>query len=45
MDMIQDTGSWLCGTTNSIVTQRKEIDLLVNVRLSSYLALLLDTQW
>lgn len=31
LDMLKDTGSWLCGTTNSIVTQQKEVDLLVNV--------------
>lgn len=31
LDMIKDTGSWLCGSTNSIVTQQKVIDLLVNV--------------
>ena len=31
LDMIKDTGSWLCGCTNSIMTQQKEIDLLVNV--------------
>ena len=29
--MLKDTGCWLCGTTNSIVTQQKEVDLLVNV--------------
>ena len=29
--MLKDTGGWLCGSTNSIVTQQKEIDLLVNV--------------
>ena len=31
LDMLKDTGCWLCGSTNSIVTQQKEIDLLVNV--------------
>ena len=31
VDIIKDTRSWLCGSTNSIVTQQKEIDLLVNV--------------
>lgn len=31
LDMIRDTPSWLCGCTNSIITQQKEIDLLVNV--------------
>lgn len=25
--------SWLCGSTNSIVTQQKDVDLFVNVRL------------
>lgn len=34
LDMIKETGSWLCGSTNSIVTQQKEIDLLVNVSFS-----------
>lgn len=29
--MLKDTGCWLCGSTNSIVTQQKEIELLVNV--------------
>lgn len=31
LDMIKETKSWLCGSTNSIVTGQKEIDLLVNV--------------
>ncbi|KXN82796.1 Late secretory pathway protein AVL9 [Leucoagaricus sp. SymC.cos] len=30
LDMIKDTPSWLCGSTNSIVTQQKDIDLLVD---------------
>ncbi|KAJ7034260.1 transport protein Avl9-domain-containing protein [Mycena alexandri] len=30
LDVAADTKSWLCGSTNSIMTQRKEIDLLVN---------------
>ncbi|KAJ7160086.1 transport protein Avl9-domain-containing protein [Mycena filopes] len=30
LDLAADTKSWLCGSTNSIMTQRKEIDLLVN---------------
>ncbi|KAF6747430.1 transport protein Avl9-domain-containing protein [Ephemerocybe angulata] len=30
LDMIHNTPSWLCGCTNSIITQQKEIDLLVN---------------
>lgn len=37
LDMLKDTGCWLCGSTNSIVTQQKEIDLLVNVRKRSKL--------
>jgi hypothetical protein len=32
LDMIRETKSWLCGSTNTIVTGQKEIDLLVNVR-------------
>ncbi|KAI0357549.1 hypothetical protein OH77DRAFT_1476284 [Trametes cingulata] len=31
LDMLRDTGCWLCGSTNSIVTQQKEIELLVNI--------------
>ncbi|PCH39859.1 hypothetical protein WOLCODRAFT_97921 [Wolfiporia cocos MD-104 SS10] len=31
LDMLKDTQSWLCGSTNSIVTQQKEVDLLVNI--------------
>ncbi|KIY71988.1 hypothetical protein CYLTODRAFT_418366 [Cylindrobasidium torrendii FP15055 ss-10] len=30
MDMLKETKSWLCGTTNTIVTQHQAIDLLVN---------------
>ncbi|KAJ7617522.1 transport protein Avl9-domain-containing protein, partial [Mycena polygramma] len=30
LDVAADTKSWLCGSTNSIVTARKEVDLLVN---------------
>ncbi|KAJ7274193.1 transport protein Avl9-domain-containing protein [Mycena rebaudengoi] len=30
LDVAKDTKSWLCGSTNSIVTQRPEVDLLVN---------------
>lgn len=33
VDMLKDTKSWLCGSTNSIVTGLKEVDLLVNVSL------------
>ncbi|KIP02780.1 hypothetical protein PHLGIDRAFT_111646 [Phlebiopsis gigantea 11061_1 CR5-6] len=36
LDMLKDTGSWLCGTTNSIVTQQKEVDLLVNVETGAF---------
>ncbi|KAE9408842.1 hypothetical protein BT96DRAFT_970339 [Gymnopus androsaceus JB14] len=31
LDMLRETKSWLCGSTNSIVTQQKEIDLLINI--------------
>ncbi|KAH9841715.1 transport protein Avl9-domain-containing protein [Rhodofomes roseus] len=31
LDMLKDTQSWLCGSTNTIVTQQKEVELLVNV--------------
>ena len=31
VDLIKETRSYVCGTTNSIVTQQKDIDLLVNV--------------
>ncbi|KAG6332000.1 hypothetical protein ID866_7085, partial [Astraeus odoratus] len=30
LDLLADSTSWLCGSTNTIVTQQKEIDLLVN---------------
>ncbi|KAH0831962.1 transport protein Avl9-domain-containing protein [Lanmaoa asiatica] len=30
LDLLKDSQSWLCGSTNTIVTQQKEIDLLVN---------------
>ncbi|KAI0772283.1 transport protein Avl9-domain-containing protein [Irpex lacteus] len=36
LDMLKDTSSWLCGTTNSIVTQQKEVDLLVNVETGAF---------
>jgi hypothetical protein len=41
MDMIKETKSWLCGSTNTIVTGQKEVDLLVNVSsmLTVYLSL------
>lgn len=35
IDMLKDTKSWLCGCTNSIVSQQKEVDLLINVGSSS----------
>ncbi|THG93871.1 hypothetical protein EW026_g7478 [Hermanssonia centrifuga] len=31
LDMLKETRSWLCGSTNSIVTQQKEVDLLINL--------------
>ncbi|GLB38658.1 putative transport protein Avl9 [Lyophyllum shimeji] len=31
LDVLKETASWLCGSTNSIVTHQKEIDLLVNI--------------
>ncbi|PIL22736.1 hypothetical protein GSI_15429 [Ganoderma sinense ZZ0214-1] len=31
LDMLKETAGWLCGSTNSIVTQQKEIDVLVNI--------------
>ena len=40
LDMIRETKSWLCGSTNTIVTNQKEIDLLVNVSSSGFLVLL-----
>ncbi|CAK5270526.1 unnamed protein product, partial [Mycena citricolor] len=30
LDLAAETKSWLCGSTNSIVTQRNEVDLFVN---------------
>lgn len=30
LDMIKESKSWLCGTTNSIVAEQKEIDLFVD---------------
>jgi hypothetical protein len=36
LDMMKETKSWLCGSTNSIVTQSKEIDLLVNVSVFAF---------
>nr|GAT49338.1 predicted protein [Mycena chlorophos] len=30
LDLAAGTKSWLCGSTNSIVVQRKEVDMLVN---------------
>ncbi|GBE83012.1 predicted protein [Sparassis crispa] len=31
LDMLRDTESWLCGSTNSIVAQQKAVDILVNI--------------
>jgi hypothetical protein len=31
LDIAKETKTFLCGSTNSIVTQQKEIDLLVDV--------------
>ncbi|KAG6919256.1 hypothetical protein DXG01_008052 [Tephrocybe rancida] len=31
LDVLKETRSWLCGSTNSIVTQQKEVDLFINV--------------
>lgn len=31
LDMIKESKSWLCGTTNSIVGQQHEVDLFVDV--------------
>ncbi|KAF8799370.1 hypothetical protein BYT27DRAFT_7201608 [Phlegmacium glaucopus] len=31
IDMLKETPSWLCGCTNSIITQQQGIDLLVNM--------------
>ena len=31
VDLLKDTQSYLCGSTNTIVTQQKDIDLLINV--------------
>ncbi|KAF9242617.1 transport protein Avl9-domain-containing protein [Melanogaster broomeanus] len=30
LDLLKDSRSWLCGSTNAIVTQQAEIDLLIN---------------
>jgi len=35
--MIKESKSWLCGTTNSIVGQQKEIDLFVDVSPINYM--------
>jgi hypothetical protein len=34
LDMSKESKSWLCGTTNSIVAEQKEIDLFVDVSLN-----------
>jgi hypothetical protein len=36
IDLLRQTKSWLAGSTNSIVTQQREIDLLVDVSLETY---------
>ncbi|KAJ3988067.1 transport protein Avl9-domain-containing protein [Lentinula detonsa] len=36
LDMLKETKSWLCGSTNSIVTHQKEIDLLVNIETGTF---------
>lgn len=43
--MLKDTQSWLCGSTNTIVTQQKEVDILVNVRFSSSSCCLMCAQY
>ncbi|KAF8555259.1 hypothetical protein OG21DRAFT_1461251 [Imleria badia] len=35
LDLLKDSQSWLCGSTNTIVTQQKEIDLLVNTEIAT----------
>ncbi|KAL4073210.1 transport protein Avl9-domain-containing protein [Scleroderma yunnanense] len=30
LELLKDSQSWLCGSTNTIVTQQREVDLLVN---------------
>lgn len=30
LDLLKDSEGWLCGSTNSIVTQQKEVELLIN---------------
>ncbi|EJC97833.1 uncharacterized protein FOMMEDRAFT_114559 [Fomitiporia mediterranea MF3/22] len=36
VDLIKDTRSYVCGSTNSIVTQQKEIDLLINIETNTF---------
>ncbi|KAG6815037.1 hypothetical protein H0H87_005684, partial [Tephrocybe sp. NHM501043] len=36
LDVLKETPSWLCGSTNSIVTQQKEVDLLVNIETGAF---------
>ncbi|TDL17234.1 hypothetical protein BD410DRAFT_730247 [Rickenella mellea] len=36
MDLVKETKSWLCGSTNSILTQQKEIDLLINIETNTF---------
>ncbi|KAL5519875.1 hypothetical protein ACEPAG_1535 [Sanghuangporus baumii] len=36
IDLVKDTRSYLCGSTNTIVTQHKEIDLLINIETNTF---------
>ncbi|KZT27431.1 hypothetical protein NEOLEDRAFT_1060681 [Neolentinus lepideus HHB14362 ss-1] len=36
LDMLRETPSWLCGTTNTIVTSQKCVDLLINIETGSF---------
>jgi hypothetical protein len=45
LDMIRETKSWLCGSTNTIVTGQKEIDLLVNVSVGILFVVCLLIDW
>lgn len=33
LDLLKDSQGWLCGSTNTIVTQQKEVELFINVGL------------
>ena len=37
IDILKQTKSWLAGSTNSIVTQQQEVDLLVDVSTEPYI--------